>query len=90
MNIVPRNHKKAPWLTKLCNNVESEVLKKSPIFWDITPCNLLKANRRFRGTFKVEARNQNQADSSFLFGLSFDPGDEGDMLLRNVCWLSTD
>jgi hypothetical protein len=42
------------------------VVMKSSIFWDITPCSLLKVNRRFGGTYRLhlqdrrisEARNQ--------------------------------
>jgi hypothetical protein len=47
---------------KICINF------KSTIFWDITPCNLLKVNRRFRGTYRLylqgrrisRARNQRE------------------------------
>jgi hypothetical protein len=39
------------------NKVGFEVLKtvvmKSTVFWDITPCNLLKINGRFGGIYRV-------------------------------------
>jgi hypothetical protein len=44
---------------------------KSSVFRDITPCSLLKVNRRFGGT-------------CHLRDLFFDPEDEGNMFLRNV------
>jgi hypothetical protein len=36
---------------------------KSSIFWDITPCTLLKVNRRFGGTYRLhlQSRRINQA-----------------------------
>jgi hypothetical protein len=46
----------------LRNDVGFEVLTavvmKSPIFWDITPCTLLKVNRRFGGTYRRHLRGQ--------------------------------
>jgi hypothetical protein len=70
------------------------VVMKSPIFWDITPCSPLKVNRRFEATCrphlhgrrKSRARNKHMLSLWFL-GLFLYP-DEGDMLLRNVDWLS--
>jgi hypothetical protein len=46
----------------------------SPIFWEITLCNLLKVNRRFGGTYRLhlqsrrinEARNQHEASSNIV------------------------
>jgi hypothetical protein len=59
------------------------------IFWDMTSCSLLKANRRFGGTFHLylqrrrisQARNQreNRRQVDFL-----DPKVGGDIFLRNV------
>jgi hypothetical protein len=56
---------------------------KSIIFWDITPCSLLKVNRRFGGTCRC-------FQAGFLLGLFFDPEEEGDMFRRNLGYLSTD
>jgi hypothetical protein len=57
-------------------------MKKSSVFWDITPCSPLKVNQRFGGTSRLhlqgrsisQARNQLPA-SCWLFGLLFDPED---------------
>jgi hypothetical protein len=69
---------------------------KSIIIWDMTPCNLLKVNRRFGGTYRLHIQGQNirrvriqsesrwQAPARFLLGLFFDPEDGGDMFLQNV------
>jgi hypothetical protein len=51
--------------------VLTPVVKKISIFWDITPCNPLKQNRRFGETFRVQlqrrrinqARNQGETSS---------------------------
>jgi hypothetical protein len=61
----------------------------SAIFWDATPCSLLKANRHFGGTRRLylqgrrlnRARNQYEAGSkqSSLHGLLFNPKDGGDL-----------
>jgi hypothetical protein len=65
-------------------------------------CSSLKVNRRFGRIFLLqiqdlrinEARNQYETSSKqsscFLFYLLFNPGDEGEMLLRNVRLFSTD
>jgi hypothetical protein len=58
----------------------------------ITPCSLLKVNRRFGRTCRLclpgrrinKARNQHAAGSKFVIF------DEGNMFLRNIGWLSTD
>jgi hypothetical protein len=49
--------------------VITAVVMKSTIFWDITPCSLLKVNRRFGGTYRLyiqgrrisRARNQRES-----------------------------
>jgi hypothetical protein len=82
--------------------VLTAVVMKSSIFWDVTPCSLLKVNQRFggrcrhhlQGRRKSRARNQldsgrNQLDSGWQAEL-FDPEYGGDMFLRNVGCLSTD
>jgi hypothetical protein len=78
------------------------MVRKSSIFWDITPCSPLKANRCFGGTHRLHhqrwsiswARNKQDLatcfQAGFLLSLFFRPEYEGDMLLRNVCWLSVD
>jgi hypothetical protein len=33
--------------------VHTAVLMKSPVFWNITPCSLLKVNRRFGGIYRL-------------------------------------
>jgi hypothetical protein len=61
---------------------------KSSIFWDPTPCNTLKGNRRFEGTFLLDlqgrriSRARNQREAAYL-------EDGGNMFLRNVQLLST-
>jgi hypothetical protein len=59
-------------------------------FWDITPCNPLKAKRRFGGTvfsiFRIEEKTK-QVTSMKAGGkqnLFFDPEDGGDIFLRNI------
>jgi hypothetical protein len=58
---------------KRTEEVSIEALKvvtlKSSIFWDTTPCNLLKVNYLLL------------ASCCFLFGFFFDPEDGGDTLL---------
>jgi hypothetical protein len=75
-------------------------LMKSPIYWDVTLCSLLKVNWHFEWTCCLhlhgwrisQARNQGEAGgkqrSGFLLGLFFDP--EYDMFLQNTGWLSMD
>jgi hypothetical protein len=63
---------------------------KSTIFWDITPCSLLKVNRRFGGICPlyllggiiIQAKNQRVASSKQ--NSSEGPEDGGDVFLRNV------
>jgi hypothetical protein len=84
--------------------VSTAVVKKSCIFWDITPCHPLKANRCFGGThhlLKMEAICSSETSTDFhrlaicfyagiLLRLFFDPEDGGDIFLRNIGWLSAD
>jgi hypothetical protein len=56
--------------------VLTEVVMKISIFWDITPCNLLKDNRRFRGMSCGSVCYPIHA--GFFRGLFFDPEDGGD------------
>jgi hypothetical protein len=57
---------------------------KSSVFWDITPCSLLKVNRRFGGTCRLHLQPcaYYLVHVDFLLGLCFNP--EGDIFLRNV------
>jgi hypothetical protein len=72
--------------------VLTSVVMKSFIFWDITPCSLLKVNRRFGGTchlhlqgLRVSRMKQAARKAArFLVRLPFNPEDGGDMFLRNV------
>jgi hypothetical protein len=70
------------------------VVMKSYVFRDITPCSLLKVNRRFGGIccFHLQGRSisqeRNQCETSTC--LFFDPEDGGNMSLRNVGRLPTD
>jgi hypothetical protein len=74
--------------------VLTAVVIKNYIFWDITPCSLLKVNRCFGGTCRLhlqrrkisQPRNQHEASSKqnwFLTWFIFDP-EYGDTFLRNV------
>jgi hypothetical protein len=66
---------------------------KITIFWDITPYSPLNVNRRFGGTYRLHLQGRKISQTllvtcfhaGFLPGLFFDPEDEGDMFLRNVC-----
>jgi hypothetical protein len=68
-------------------------LLKSTIFWDTTPCNQLKINRRFGGIYGLHLQGQKQQNrtlfstcfqAGFLLGLFFNPEYGGNMYLRNV------
>jgi hypothetical protein len=65
-------------------DVRPPVVMKSCVFWDITPCSPLKVNRRFVGACRATYFH-----AGFLLSLFFDPGDGGDMCLRNVGWQRT-
>jgi hypothetical protein len=63
---------------------------KNSVFWDITQCSSLKANRRFGGTFRfhfmaLRARQVKLCLSllhaGFLLGLLVNPDDGGNMFL---------
>jgi hypothetical protein len=63
---------------------------KSIVFWDITPCSLLKVNRRFGGTYRLHLQGRRALlvtcfHAGFLLSLYVNPEDVGDMFLRNVC-----
>jgi hypothetical protein len=70
-------------LFKSCAGFEvlTAVVIKSYIFWDITPCSLLKINRRFGRTYALLATCFH---AGFLLGLFFGREDGGDMFLRNI------
>jgi hypothetical protein len=40
-------------LTHVGFEVFTEVVMKSIIFWDVTPCSALRCNRRFGGTYRL-------------------------------------
>jgi hypothetical protein len=74
--------------------VLTAVVMKSCVFWDITPCSLLKNNRFFGGIYyhlqdrrKRQVRNKRESrwqafffHAGFLFDFLFEPDDGGDML----------
>jgi hypothetical protein len=53
------------------------MIMKSSLFWDIILCNPLKLNQYFRGTCSL-------LQVGFLFSISFNPEDGGNMFLQNV------
>jgi hypothetical protein len=80
--------------------VFTAVVMKSIIFWDVTPCSLLRCNRRFGETYRLylqgrrkfqqEPASKQVASILLLAEIFFDPEDGGDMFLRNVGSISTD
>jgi hypothetical protein len=81
--------------------VLTAVVVKNIIFWDVTPCSLLRCNRRFGETYRVhlqgrrklyqhEPASTQMASKMFLLKFFFDPEDGGDVFLRNVGCISTD
>jgi hypothetical protein len=58
--------------------------KKSPIFWDTTPCSPLKIGRRFEGSKKPPAI------ACYVLSLFLDNEIGGEVFRRNVSLLSTD
>jgi hypothetical protein len=88
------------WLVKLYKYRRNyKLINRGDYYlWDITPCSPLKVKRRFGRTYRLHlqvrriSRARNQRESRWQAELYsfFDPEDGGDMLLRNVCWISTD
>jgi hypothetical protein len=88
----------------VAHEVLTAVVKKSSIFWDITPCSPLKAKWRFGGTYGLHlarlkmklwkksawSRQQAQFLVGFLLGLLIYLEDGCDMYLWNIGLLSTD
>jgi hypothetical protein len=76
------------------------VVMKSPVFWHIKLCGPMRVNARFGGTCRLhlqcwwrQARNKQDVDScllhaGFLLGLLCNLEYGGEILLRNVGWLS--
>jgi hypothetical protein len=62
--------------------VLTAVAMKNTAFWVTTACSAETA-RRFGGNI-VNIASLTPASAGFLLGLIFDPGDRGDMFLRNV------
>lgn len=72
------------------------------IFWNMTPCSLLRDNWRFRGTYSFHLQDGRINKPSkkpaccrlqaiaFLHGSFFDAEDGGVMFFLNVGWLLTD
>jgi hypothetical protein len=75
---------------------------QSSVFWNITPCNLVKVNRHFEGTYRLHLHSQlvSQATNNMkqlsaccllpalFFDLLFYPEYEGDVFLRNFASIS--
>jgi hypothetical protein len=61
--------------------VFTEVVLKSIIFWDMTPCSPLSFNRRFGGTYRFHLQDSCSLACCTHF---FDPEGGGDKFLRNV------
>jgi hypothetical protein len=55
---------------------------KSTVFWDITPCSLLKGDRLFGGRYRLHLQVLGHA--GFLLSLFFDSEVGGGMFLQNV------
>jgi hypothetical protein len=73
----------------------NQYVRKSIIFWDMTPCSLLSCNRRFGGTYRrhLQDRRNNFSKNqqvSRWWNYFFDPKDGGDIFFRNVGCNSTD
>jgi hypothetical protein len=66
----------------------SNSVMKSSVFWGITPCSPLKNELTFRRNVSPPSSGSVAFKLVSLRGLFFDPDDVGDMLLRNVGWLS--
>jgi hypothetical protein len=75
-------------ITVICVEINTVGYLKFSVFWDITPCIPLKANRRFGGTCCLHLQNQRISYAccllyaGILIGLFYDPKDEGGMFLR--------
>jgi hypothetical protein len=73
-----------------CTSLSFSDVKKSFIFWDITPCSPFIANRRFGGKCHLHLQGRRISYPcyllyvDFLHGVFFDPEDDGDMYLRKV------
>jgi hypothetical protein len=60
---------------------------KNFIFWDITPCITLKANRSH---LQLQQASCYLLHPGFLLSFLFEPDDGGEMFLRNVSCFLTD
>jgi hypothetical protein len=77
------SHLQCIYIFRGFSSAQSSPLKSS-IFWDITPCSLLKVNRCFRETCFLHLQGRRIATQET------NPEDRGDMFLQNVGWLSAD
>jgi hypothetical protein len=68
--------------------VLTAVATKSFIFWNITPCGLVKFNRRFKGNITSVCPVCRLLPFGLFFGILFDPEDGADIFLRKVRLLS--
>jgi hypothetical protein len=46
------------------------VVLKSIIFWDVTPCSLLRCNRRFGGTYRLHIQGRRSKHTCLHAGLA--------------------
>jgi hypothetical protein len=71
--------------------VFTAVVMKSTIFWDITRCSLLNANRRFRGTYCLHlqcrriSHARNHRESRWQAELSLSPAYSSTLKMEAIC-----
>jgi hypothetical protein len=87
-----RVHIQSPGVKKYKNyylgfEVFTAVVMKSMIFWDVTPCSLLRCNRRFGGTSTLQHQGRRK---KFSKKPASKQGASSGMFPRNVGCVSTD
>jgi hypothetical protein len=84
----------------MSGEISTTLTMKNSVFWDITPCSLVKVNSHFLEVYhlhlqvrrKSHARSRHEADSKqsyllhvgFFLGLLFSPEDGGDIFFQKI------